>query len=339
MSTMQLSPSVSRSSSNVLSRPQRPERARQSANGSGTPQSSSSSLSESSRPSPLHSIQTREQLCEHVADTYGDQVWAFWSRRRYLNDLEIGSAWSKLLEWIWLKFDLAKIKDEQHLNSLIKRQMGYLIAIEMRSRGMRTPGGERGKTNAVASLDDSDGVMYQYLVDHSEGGRDPHEISESSERLDGQDDDTGRCRRPHRMLGSCRIDLAAAFDQLSEKRQVAVFARVIQGLTEIQTQHYFGMGRSEVQQSKHHGVIQLQKLMNGEYQTKGGRLRFVPDVKEPSGFRWEPGSRHSASDLTQSRPGNTLGEDVFRRADNICYVKFNTRTQTPPNHRLTAFHI
>ena len=195
-------------------------------------------------------------------------------RRRFLDysehrhdavDLEIGVAWSHVLDFAWRRLSLDRIKTDEHLRNVLWRIFRYMLRIEQRSRG------QWAKSVEFHFEADNEGILDRPLQD-----------AEPSTPSDG------RLRRDHPALGSCRVDLSAAFDVISERQRIALVHRVVQGLSQIDSASIMTLDRRQVEQATTKGVRQLRRLMNGVF-TRGGKVvrRFVPDMSIPEGHRWE----------------------------------------------------
>lgn len=234
-------------------------------------ESESASPSSSVEPSPLAlklAAMTRSDLVAHFDASYRSRMTRQLERRRDVADLEIEAAWSVLLEWVWRSFRPAIVRSEDHLIRTLFRVFRYALRIEIKSRGLRSPDSGRGVGTPARSIDSM------------------HVAATPCNRQHEARADLRR-RVEHPQLGSCRIDLAAAFDHLTERRRRAVDATVVRRMSQIEASEELRTTLSDVQQSKFHGLAQLRSMLEGTYLLRGGKTRYVACDEEP-GFRLEP---------------------------------------------------
>ncbi|MEM7628130.1 MAG: hypothetical protein AAF356_01775 [Planctomycetota bacterium] len=190
-------------------------------------------------------------------------------RGRRGTDLEIEDSWNRVLVWFWLELQRDSIISWQHLENLACRQFCYLLAIAFKKR---QEGFRMGFQRSA--------VMGDALLDATARKREHA----------SPPDDLRRCEHPD--LGSCRIDLAAAFDQLSQARREVVAATLVGHLRAVEIDELEGRKRGSSAIIKHKALKQLRECMNGTHtrrlpQNCGPLMRFVPTPHAEPGYVWQ----------------------------------------------------
>lgn len=217
-------------------------------------------------------VPTRAALLSWLDSTVGDRLrsrrWKGGRRDRRVDravsQLEVESAWSRVLEFFWLRVDPASLRGPDHAEAVAVRGFWWCLAVERRRRGMLAD----GRTRWVPLREGR--VMC--------GGSGAVDVTGAE----------GVARVAHPELGSCRVDLAAAFDLLTQRRREAVHLRIIRGLSMIEASEAMRVPVATVGHEQSRGLEQLRKMLAGEYVARGGRRRFVPDPSVAAGYRWEP---------------------------------------------------
>lgn len=203
--------------------------------------------------------------------------------------LELESAWNRILEYIWTEFEPERFTDWLHVECFLKRQLGWWLTIERRTRGKIVGNGERGIllltdiTTGVA--EDIDDYLEQFA--HRPGNADEPTRSQAVLRV------------AHPSLGSCRIDLSAAYDQLTAAKQDALRATLIAGIRAIEIDEATGRYRSATAITRHKAILELRAKLSGQFigsrRTDGGRIirkpkgvkfRYVPLATQRPGYKW-----------------------------------------------------